>query len=189
MLHMTNENLYRIATLLSEEEAFEQEDMLWMAHIIGCTKCSAALKRAIAVVEATDHIAEVAMFKSKAKDSAVIQIVVLDTNMILQQLQRDAAQWLFEPPLHIGRKRSAGGKDSNTECLEDLNNSKTFVTYDGSTHTLTIQIDGENNSVPKAKIREKNGAERSISFDKCGAVYRAEVTLSEQGEYELILEK
>ena len=97
MLHMTNENLYRIATLLSEEEAFEQEDMLWMAHIIGCTKCSAALKRAIAVVEATDHIAEVAMFKSKAKDSAVIQIVVLDMNMILQQLQRDAAQWLFEP--------------------------------------------------------------------------------------------
>lgn len=195
MTHMTNDELYHIATLLSQEAPFEQEDIVLMQHIMACERCTANLKRATAIVDAMDHIAEVHMLAGVQEDaeesgnSAIIQIVVLDTKTLMEQVQKEKAQWLFDVPFCVGTKRSAEDEKSLTESLVDEDDSKTFVSYNQKKKALTIQIAGKDGDAPKAKLKEKNGTERRISFEKCGSVYRAEVSPLEQGEYELMLEK
>jgi len=196
MSHITNDKFYHIATLLTQELAFEHEDMISMQHILSCADCSRKLKRATAIVESMDNIAIISLLAERTKKSppasnekAIIQVVVLDTRSIMKQLEAATAQWLFDVPLGIGSKRSTGSDSYAVEKLEDFDNSKTFVSYDPVKKVLAIQIDGKDGKVPSAKIKTPDGSIRSISFEKRGSVYWAEVRNLEQGEYELILEK
>ena len=197
MSHMTNDKFYRLATLLTQELAFEQEDVVAMQHIMSCADCTRKLKRATTIVESMDNIALVSLLAERVtkissvteSEKAIIQIVVLDTRSIMKQLEADTAQWLFDTPLGIGSKRSTSSAGQSIEKLEDFDNSKTFVSYDPVKKILVIQIDGKDGKVPSAKIKTPDGNICSISFDKRLSVYWAEVRNLEQGEYELILEK
>ena len=196
MLHITNDKFCRLATLLTQEQAFEYEDMIAMQHILGCAACSGKLKRATAIVESADNIGMISLLAEKAEkapadnhEKAIIQIVVLDTRSVMTQLETAAARWFFDAPLGIGTKRSADSDAPPVEKLEDFDNSRTFVSYDPVKKMLAIQIDGKDGKVPSARIKTPDGTVRSISFEKRGSVYRAEVCNLEQGEYELILEK
>lgn len=197
MSHITNDKFYHIATLLTQELAFEQDDIVAMQHIMSCADCSRKLKRATAIVESIDNIALVSLLAEQVtkpssaaeNEKAIIQIVVLDTRSIMKQLESATAQWLFDAPLGIGSKRSTGSVGQSIEKLEDFDNSKTFVSYDPVKKILAIQIDGKDGKVPSAKIKTPDGNIRSVSFEKRGSVYWAEVRNLEQGEYELVLEK
>ncbi len=197
MPHMTNDKFYHLATLLTQELAFEQEDLVAMQHIMSCTDCSRKLKRATAIVESVDNIALVSLLAERVAKSptvaenekAIIQIVVLDTRSVMKQLEAATAKWLFDAPLGIGGKRSTGSENQSIVKLEDFDNSKTFIFYDPVKKILAIQIDGKDSKVPSAKIKAPDGNVRSVSFEKRGSVYWAEVRNLEQGEYELILEK
>lgn len=197
MSHITNDKFYHIATLLTQELAFEQDDIVAMQHIMSCADCSRKLKRATAIVESIDNIALVSLLAEQVtkpssaaeNEKAIIQIVVLDTRSIMKQLEAATAQWLFDAPLGIGSKRSTSSVGQSIEKLEDFDNSKTFVSYDPVKKLLAIQVDGKDGKVPSAKIKTPDGNVRSVSFEKRGSVYWAEVRNLEQGEYELILEK
>lgn len=196
MSHLMNGEICRLATVLTRELPLEQADMAAMRHAMVCEECNKKLHRAMAIAESLDNIALVAMMTEGGGEAdpepegekAIIRIVVLDTRAILQQLEQ-ASQWTFEAPLRPGRMRSAGSEEQTVQELEDFENSKTFVSYDPVKKLLAIQIDGREGKVPAAKLRTGDGSIRSISFEKRGSVYWAEVRNLEQGEYELILEK
>lgn len=196
MKHLADNQIATLANKIISKATFSRDDELAMLHISACNECYALLKCALAVMEVTDHIDRVAtlpkeeIVPSTAESSAVIKIVVLNVSAILEQLQQETAEWVFDKPFALAGARSGQDDHSDVQTVEDIDNSESFVSYDPASRRLVIQIDGrELEGIPKAYLKFSDGSTRTIKFEKCEHIYWAEVYDLSNGEYELIIEK
>lgn len=197
MNHMTRDKIYHLATLVTQELAFDESDVSDMTHIGECDECYKKLRLAMALMEAVDNIGPISLAaKQKTVVSvveervkAVIHLVVGKVNSLLEQFDARSSVWTFDAPLAMAGARSVDDEDS-LKKLEDVENSQTFVAYDPTTKLLALQIDcSDGAAVPKVVIRMADGTERHVSFVKREHLLWAEVSNLDEGEYDIVIEK
>lgn len=196
MKHLADNQIAALANKIISKAKFSRDDELAMLHISACNECYALLKCTLAVMEVTNHIDRVAtrpkeeIVPSAATSSAIIKIVVLNVSAMLEQLQTETADWVFDKPFALAGARSGQEDQSNVQTMEDIDNSETFVSYDPVTRKLVIQIDSRAiDGIPKAYLKYSDGSTQTIVFEKREHIYWAEVSNLYNGEYELIIEK
>lgn len=197
MNHMTRDKIYHLATLVTQELAFDESAVSDMTHIGECDECYKKLRLAMALMEAVDNIGPISLAaKPKSVVSvveervkAVIHLVVGKVNSLLEQFDAFSSVWTFDAPLAMAGARSEDDEDS-LKKLEDVENSQTFVAYDPTTKLLALQIDcSDGAAVPKVVIRTADGTERHVSFVKREHLLWAEVRNLDEGEYDIVIEK
>lgn len=197
MKHLTDNQIRILAEKIVAEARFSLDDELAMLHVANCKECYALLQCTMAVMEVTDHIdlfvtlpKEQTEVSSATASSAIIKIVVLNVSAMIEQLQQETAEWVFDKPFALAGARSGQDDQSNIQTVEDIDNSESFVSYDPESRKLVIQIDGRDmDSMPKAYLKYSDGSTQRITFEKREHVYWAEVCDLHDGEYELIIEK
>ena len=197
MNHMTRDKIYHLATLVTQELAFDESDVSNMTHIGECDECYKKLRLAMALMEAVDNIGPISLAaKQKTVVSvveervkAVIHLVVGKVNSLLEQFDAHSSIWTFDAPLAMAGARS-GDDECGIKKLEDVENSQTFVAYDPVNKLLAVQIDcSDGAGIPKVVIRMRDGSERHISFAKREHLLWAEVRNLDPGEYDIVIEK
>lgn len=196
MKHLTDDQILTLANRIISQTTLSRDDELAMLHISACNECYALLKCTLAVMEVTDHIDSlVTLPKKEVKastptSSAIIKVVVVNVSAILEQLQQETAEWIFDKPFALSGSRSGQDDRSNIQTMEDIDNSETFVSYDPESRKLVVQIDGrDTDGIPKAYLKYADGRTQAIKFEKREHIYLGEVYNLRDGEYELIIEK
>lgn len=196
MKHLSDDQILTLANRIISQAKLSRDDELAMLHISACSECYALLKCTLAVMDVTDRIDTlVTLPKKEVKastptSSAIIKVVVLNVSAMLEQLQQETAEWIFDKPFALAGARSGQEDHSNIQTMEDIDNSETFVSYDPESRKLVIQIDGrETDGMPKAYLKYSDGSTQAIKFEKREHIYWGEICNLHDGEYELIIEK
>lgn len=197
MKHLSDEQIQMLADKIVSEDSFSRDDELAMLHIANCRECYSLLKCMMAVTEVVNHMDVIVSLPKQqqeevvsASSCAIIKVVVLNVSAMLEQLQAEASEWVFDKPFALAGARSSQDKTSDVQTLEDIDNSESFVSYDPATRKLVIQIDGrEMQKEPTAYLKYADGRKQHIVFEKREHIFWAEVHDLTDGEYELIIEK
>lgn len=197
MSHMTRDKIYHLATLVTQELAFNEYDVSDMTHIGECDECYKKLRLAMALMEAVDNIGPISLAKKQKSVAsvveervrAVIHLVIGRVNSIIEQFDARTSVWTFDAPLAMAGTRS-GDDENSLKKLEDVENSQNFVAYDPVTKVLALQIDcSDGAKIPKVVIRMADGSEQEVSFTKREHLLWATVDNLTIGEYDIIIEK
>lgn len=196
MKHLADDQILTLANRIISQTKLSRDDELAMLHISACSECYALLKCTLAVMEVTDHIDTFVTIPNKENKastptaSAIIKVVVLNVSAMLEQLQQETAEWIFDKPFALAGARSGQNDRSNIQTMENIDNSETFVSYDPESRKLVIQIDGrETDGMPRAYLKYSDGSTQAIKLEKREHIYWGEVCNLRDGEYELIIEK
>lgn len=195
-MHLTNDDLFRLATLVTEDLPFTDEDVAQMQHVGKCEECYEQLQIYMAVLSAVENGGGITLSKdelptaSAGVDSAIISVVIVDAKAIMEQLNAAQSNWLFEAATALSGQRSLGGERIPISRFEDIENSDTFVSYDEATKELTIQIDSRTNGTPaRVYLRTLSGEERDIPMTRREHLLYAVVKDLPDNRFEIVLEK
>lgn len=193
MTHLTDTQFWELSKAVLQESPFSLNQQSEIHHIGECDECYRVLMATMAVMHTTDHLGCFAEHRDTAAavdpdsqtSDAVIQLVVLDMSALLEQLQIETAQWVFDAPL-AAASRSGAGSESSLVHLEDIDNTATQLSYDPQKRELTIQIAIRSCSrMPEVWLENKNGQRREIQLQTDGRYYRAVVSDFLPGTYHI----
>lgn len=195
-MHLSNDDLLRLATLVVEDLPFSEKDVVQMQHIGECEECYEQLQIYMAVLSAVEYADNSSLSKGESEmvsadvNSAIISIMIVDTKAIMEQLNAAQAKWLFEAAATSSGQRSVGSESKLVNRLEDIENSETFVSYDENTKELRIQIDSRNNGTPtRVYLRTSSGEECDIPMERREHLLCGVVKDLPNDRFEIILEK
>lgn len=195
MNHLSEDKLYHLAELVTQEHSFTQEDVSDMRHIGQCDDCYSMLRCMMALMETLDNVDVVALTSQwqstiptfGSKSVAVFQLVISGVLASLEQLDAQMSIWTFDAPLVLSGARSTQEEGPNVQKLENVDNSETFVAYDPATRALVIQLDHTQSNVSAASLVEADGNKREIVFEQREHLLWAEVYGLEDGAYRIII--
>lgn len=196
MNHLSEDKLYHLAELVTQERPFTQEDVSDMQHIGQCDDCYGMLRCMMALMETLDNVDVVALTSQLQptdsvfgnKSVAVLQLVISGVLSSLEQLDAQMSIWTFDAPLVLAGTRSTQEKAPNVQKLEDVDNSETFVAYDPTARVLVIQLDHAQSNVPAAFLVGADGNKQEITFEQREHLLWAEICGLEDGTYKIIFE-
>lgn len=195
MEHLTREQIYHLAELVTQDLAYTGSDGENMRHIGECDACFRKLRIAMALMDAVDHMDIVSLAPrtaaapEKSTVRAVIRLIAGKVDALLQQLDVANSSWTFSAPLSLAAARGAGDPGT-AHTLEDEEDSQTFLAYDPAAGMLAIQLVWTDAaSIPRVLIRRMDGSTQRVSFSRREHLLWAEITDLADGEYEIILEK
>lgn len=195
MNHLSEDQIYDLAVKVSAEADLTPEEGRMLKHAAECDECYRLLCCMMAMVDAAEHVGELAKTSAPApireKISAVIRLAVDAVNSVLNQIEAGSDAWAFRrAPMALTGVRSGLRRAGAAKKLTDASNSQTFVAYDPAKKLLMIQIDsGDCDGEPKAHITVPGGERISVEFEKRENVYWAVVPDLAEGQYEITLEK
>ncbi len=188
MRHLSDEQLQSLASKVVYGADFTPEDQRAMLHIYECEECYTLLRSTIAVMEITGNMDLLA--NRSQKEQVIINVVILNTQPLLEQYSAANAQWCFMNTRPMGTHRSDRKREPTVQILEDIDNRRTFVAYDPNTKVLAIQVDiSEDKKIPKVYLRKEKGEKQEVAMKARGDLLFAEITGLEDGNYQIILEK
>lgn len=197
MNHLTDDQLYELATKIATRAAFSEVDVANLQHIGQCDECYKMLCCIIAMQDISLHLDEFIVSPASTRATvpvqdnvtAVIRIAISKVKSLLEQVEANIAGWYFDAPLAIAGARS-NRSAHNVHKLEDIDNSKTFVAYDPDKKVLVIQIDGSTEgNLPVVQLKMPDGSTQDISLEKKGSVLWAEVHDLPEGDYNIFLKR
>lgn len=197
MNHLTDDQLYELATKIATRAAFSEVDVANLQHIGQCDECYKMLCCIIAMQDISLHLDEFIVSPASAQTAisakenvtAVIRIAISKVKTLLEQVEANIAGWSFDAPLAIAGARS-NRSTHNVHKLEDIDNSKTFVAFDTDKKVLVIQIDGcTEDNLPVVQLKMPDGSTQDVSLEKKGSVLWAEVHDLPEGEYKIFLNR
>lgn len=197
MKHLTDEQVYALATKISANSSFTSDEITNMHHISQCDACYQMLCCVMAMQDVSLRLGEFAHAPSasaakvptQTSFSAIIRLAASTVKPLLEQVEANIATWSFDTPLAVAGARSS--RSDHQVCkLEDIDNSKTFVAYDPERKLLVFQVEcGEEADIPIVEIRYPDGKKQQVVMQKVGGVFWAEVHELEDGDYQILLKK
>ena len=197
MNHLSDDQLYELATKIATRAAFSEADVANVHHIGQCDECYKMLCCIIAMQDISLHLDEFIVSPASTRATvpvqdnvtAVIRIAISKVKTLLEQVEANIAGWSFDAPLAIAGARS-NRSTHNIHKLEDIDNSKTFVAFDPDKKVLVIQIDGcTEDNLPVVQLKMPDGSTQDVSLEKKGSVLWAEVHDLPEGEYKIFLNR
>jgi hypothetical protein len=198
MKHLEEELILRLAEHYVDGMLYDQEEIEAIQHIGQCDQCYDAFCCAAVLCEATtpEMIEEIlpvvddeqlareldALEPVRAKVSirVVMQAVGDRITVKMNQLEQALSQWMFEPPLSMAGVRGLGDNASvdSAACLEDAESRYTYITFDGETGRLYIQLDTD--SIPEMPdsivLRYASGDSQKLELKQNGRFLTGEAT-------------
>lgn len=196
MNHLNDHRIYDLAEKIETAAPFTQQDLSDLDHIGQCDDCYLHLRSTMALIHVTSHAEDYIFRRSPARApkkvrqaiTAVFHLVTDRLHAVLSQL--DPGSWQFDAPLAMAGSRSAQDEASAVCLLEDCADEQNFLVYDPEKKLLCIQLaqvwDSE---PPRACLVHSDGSKQDIPLENRGDILWAEVSVPEDGSYQLILEK
>lgn len=196
MNHLSEDKLYHLAELVTQERPFTQEDVSDMQHIGQCDDCYGMLRCMMALMETLDNVDVVALTSQLQptvsvlgnKSVAVLQLVISGVLASLEQLDAQMSTWTFDAPFVLAGARSAQDERLDIQKLENVDNSETFVAYDPAARVLVIQLNYAQSNELTAFLVGADGNKRKITFEQREHLLWAEICGLEDGAYKIIFE-
>lgn len=199
MSHLSEDRVYDLAVKVSEERAFDREDVENIRHIAQCEDCYQLLCCMMAMQKAALHVGEIAVnthaaekaVDFKATADAVFRLVVRTVQPVLEQVEAELDRWRFGPPLVFAGARHARMEDGPEFCvLEDEDTGRTKVVYNPESRQLHVKLDVRGGESPAAMLRCPDGTQRPLYLRQDHNGYlQGVVDDLEDGEYEILLRK
>lgn len=184
MKHLTEDQILLLASKLQNQERLSAEEGTLLAHCAFCTTCYETLQAVSALLEVTENMAPLMdSADDPCEHGAVIQVVILNTRAMMEQLYARTEEMEFYAPLPSLKR---GLNNPGTENIR-LENNESNITYDPATKTLYITLVSTDGSVPRAALKCGDRIE-PISFDEYDGVFAAEFHGLEDGEYQILID-
>lgn len=191
-MHLTNDSLCALATLVAEDLPFTEQDAAAMQHVGACEACYAQLQRYIAVLTAIDseQILAAARAEKPETQQAVIRIMFVDAGAILRQCGAENAGWIFDTAFTGAYSRAPGGQKRADMRVEDIQNAETFVSFDAERRELTVQLDSRRlSAVPRVYLRFASGQTRELRLSQKAYLMVAKVEDLPEEDFDVVMEK
>ena len=184
MKHLTEDQILLLASKLQYQEHLSTEEGTLLAHCAFCTACYETLQAVSALLEVTETMASLTeSLDDPCEHGAVIQVVILDTRAIMEQLYARTEEMEFYSPLPSLKR---GLNDTSTANIR-LENNESNITYDPATKTLYITLFSRDGSVPRATLKCGDRIE-PIKFSEYDGVFAAEFHGLKDGEYQILID-
>lgn len=164
MNHISDDNLIKIANIVSNHLYANEEIISMMDHMKTCPDCYNQLCNYIAINDATNSIgmsiiSNVIREKIKEANTASISDTVLATfkiiknqinervSYVIEQIHQNECILFFDQPLALATRGGLASEDKDIIYkLEDIENEQTFIVYDAANKELMVQIYDETDS-------------------------------------------
>ena len=195
-MHLTNDELRHLATLVVEDLPFNEDDVAHMEHIGECDDCYRKIKVYIALFEAiaAEEVNLMASFtqeeKEQPENTAIISVVFVDAKALFKQLNSETAKWIFDAALSGVGQRALGETEPKEYRYEDIQNSETYIAYNEERKELTVQIDGRDLAAsPSVRIRFSSGKECELRLERVENLYFGTLSNLSNESFEVIIKK
>ncbi|MCD7823336.1 MAG: hypothetical protein LUG86_04880 [Oscillospiraceae bacterium] len=195
MKHLTDEEILSLATATVEEIPYTEDERNLMEHLKTCKDCYDEFFAAVAVidtigspVEYEETVEETVGSRILAVISVVKDKVSTGIDSVLQQLDQATAAISFMPAMSLAT-RGTGDYQVNTSRLEDVNDEKTYISFDSGSGQLFVQINtkeigDENISVT---VKYSDGSMREIPMERSGALLMGSIDNLVEGEFKVVV--
>ncbi len=160
MNHITEDNFFRLASIISDRKYADEDALAMLDHIDDCQECFSQLCNYIAIYDATgpfgvnllfhgaeetSYVAEASVESRVVASFKILKEIVQDKIKYgLEQIDHNMGLLYFDQPLILATRGAAPLESTENVCrLEDIENEYTFIVYDPSTHELCVQISNE----------------------------------------------
>lgn len=195
-MHLTDDELRHLATLVVEDLPFCSDDVSLMQHIGDCEDCYQKIKRYIALFEAIESEETYHLFSPElevqktTRETAIISIMFVDTNALFRQLNAEKAAWIFDVALSGIGQRSTGESEQHEFRYEDIEDSETYISYNKAKKELVVQIDGRNlDAPPTVSLRFSSGKEVELKMERYGYLFIGSISNLSGEPIDVIIQK
>lgn len=202
MNHLSDDQIYRLAELSVEMQAFGEDELTQMDHLKTCEACYDAYCVMQAMMEATsenglayfsEHVGSVRQDASAPAAEKLLAIVrvarekVRDAvSVVMEQVESMGAELQFASPLTVGA-RGAGGKLQTVFKLEEIEDERTFVVFDVEKHELMVQINVKNVGTEEINVHLvfEDGKGMKVPMKKQGDSVKGTLSDVPEGNFEI----
>ena len=168
-MHLTNDVLRHLATLVLEDLPFDTDDASHMQHIGECEECYQKLQSYMALFETNETDNNTPLFARlqdepvQSSETVIISVVLFDAKAMFTQINTENTSWVFDHALSGAWQRTTGDINQTEFRYEDIENSNTYISFNKK--ELIIQIDSRGMTTkPSAIIRFPSGSEYKIQM-------------------------
>lgn len=207
MMHLSDEEIMRLAEATEEQLAYTERELEMMNHLKTCTSCYEKFCSSLALLEVTSDSGYVVLseiygmeyarklvVQAGNKILAVVNLVrnklIENMDVILEQVERTGDTFRFHPSVAMAT-RGLADSDNNVFKVEDVNDDKTFIMYDPKNNELLVQINTK--ELESAKIRAflqlESGETIEINMKVMGKIYKGLVNNLPSEKFQIIIEE
>lgn len=205
MIHLKDEQLYNLAELTMEMLPYNEEEMEQMEHLKECEDCYNKFCCTLALLEVTEEsgffvLSEIygeaaATVSNMSKNILSVVKVIrnkLDrvSSVVMEQIEDIESVFQFEPSFAFAT-RGIEGENVTVSKLEDMEDEKTFLMFDGEKGELFVQINMKNIEYKDIKvfIEFENGDRINIPIEKNGNFISGIMKNIPKDNFEIYIEK
>lgn len=200
MTHLNDDEILSLASVTADGMPYTDDERKQMEHLKTCEECYDRFYAALALTDTVSNIGLLSSVKQevtaeekvKSKILAIVGVIVdkasTGIDSVLQQLDQATAAISFMPAMSLAT-RGASDEQSNTSKLEDVNDEKTYISFDSGSGQLFVQINtreigDENISVT---VKYSNGDTREIPMERSGALLMGSMDNLVEGEFKVVV--
>ncbi|MCD7784748.1 MAG: hypothetical protein LUH18_04100 [Oscillospiraceae bacterium] len=200
MTHLGDDEILELASKTSDGLPYSDDERAKMEHLKECEECYDQFYAALALSDAVGNIGLLSAAKNEATEKAGASSKILATigvivgkvsseiGAALQQLDGATAAFTFMPAMSLAT-RGAGDHQNSQSKLEDINDEKTFVSFDPKTGRLYVQINLKD--LPEKNItvtvKASDGTVTEIPMQKTGAILSGSIDSPKDGELKVVV--
>lgn len=205
MIHVDFEELYDLAELMTNDLPLDDNKMELMTHISECKECYEKFCSLVAIIEATNETGLIAMREIIEKNlepetqsirehvfaviSVRLKMIKDQIEVVMEQLQSGAESICLEAPFAMAARDVEGDKNTKISKLEDIENEKTFITFDAVSDTIYIQVDISEfeNEELRVYLVSDEGEQKEVPVSREGSLVRGKISGIEKSSFEIYI--
>ncbi len=200
MTHPGIDEILELASRTSDGLPYSDDERAMMEHLKECEECYDRFYAALALSDAVGNIGLLSAAKNEATEKAGVGSKILATigvivdkvssgiGTALQQLDEATATFSFMPAMSLAT-RGTGDHQNSQSKLEDVNDEKTFISYDPETGRLYVQINLKD--LPEKNVtvtvKTSDGRIEEIPMQKTGALLSGSIDNPKDGEFKVVV--
>lgn len=207
MMHLSDEEIMRLAEVTEEQMNYSEHELEMMAHLKSCSSCYEKFCSSLALLEVTSdsgyailseiygmEYARNLAVQAENKILAVVGLVrtklIENMDVILEQIERKGDAFSFHPSVAMAT-RGLTSSSSNVYKVEDVNDDKTFIMLDPKNNELMVQINtkGLENTRIRAFLQLESGKTIEIDMEMKGKIYKGLVKNLPSEKFQIIIEE
>ena len=205
MIHLSDEQLYNLAELTMEMQPYNEEEIEQMGHLKECEDCYNKFCCMLALLEVTEEsgfmvLSEIYGEAAKtvsnmSKNVLAVVKVARDKidkakSVIMEQIEGVESIFQFEPSFAFAT-RGLEGENITVSKLEDIEDEKTFLVFDGEKSELYVQFNLKHIELDNLKvfIESKGGERLNIPVEKNGNLVCGIMKNIPEDNFEIYIEK
>lgn len=207
MMHLSDEEIMRLAEVTEEQLTYTEHEIEMMNHLKTCTSCYEKFCSSIALLEVTSdggyvvlseiygmEYARKLVVQAGNKILAVVNLVrnklLENMDVVLEQVERTEDAFRFHPSVAMAT-RGLVDSENSVYKVEDVNDDKTFIMLDPKNDELLVQINTKElkNTRIRAFLQLESGKMIEINMELKGKICKGLIKKLPSEKFQLIIEE